>query len=741
MKNTYRTFSIAVTFSVIASMGLGFFIQSTLTASIARDLSAVHDLMTVPTAEAAVSDWQKGISVFPTWSEDFAGGSFQQSMRNAKNMGATHVALVIPIYQGNNSSSDIYGLGDTPSDSSLISAINFIKSIGMRVMIKPHLETQSGDWRANINASNRDAWFANWGNYLNHLGDIGKQTGAESICIGTELITMATYTSNGDNTRRWNTLISNLRQHFPGFLTYSANWGNGDFAEEVPHIGFWPALDFIGISAYYPLAEGQNNPSVDALKGSWNFWDSSKIRGVQSQFNKPILLTEIGYRSSDNAHNQPWNPWLGGGYNANEQSNDYEALFQYWNNQSYMKGVYLWNWESNPNGGGNGNTNYTPQNKPAQAVIANWFGSSGGGNPPPPPPPGGGNPPPGPGQNSEVVGSWTIGATAPALAAGQQANIGVRIGISDHATNVAADVEIYSSSGQKVLQKTFEGQNISSSPTTLSVPWTPSGNGTYTLKVGIFNNTWSNLYIWNDAVASLQVGSGSGNPPPPPPPPGSGNSEVVGSWTIGATAPTLSSGQQAAIPLNIKISDHATNVIIDAEIYNSSGQKVLQKTFENQNITSQTTNLSVPWTPSGNGTYTLKVGIFNPNWSTLYIWNDAVASLQVGSGGGNPPPPPAPGSTIDIWWPGNGANVSGVQPFKGLLQNRSLSEYSMFWQVDGNGLNSMSDSQQDYPHKESLVDVNPWNWRGNGPYNINFIAKDPSGNIIAQKTVPITIAR
>jgi anti-sigma factor ChrR (cupin superfamily) len=75
-----------------------------------------------------------------------------------------------------------------------------------------------------------------------------------------------------------------------------------------------------------------------------------------------------------------------------------------------------------------------------------------------------------------------------------------------------------------------------------------------------------------------------------------------------------------------------------------------------------------------------------------------------------------------------------------LVEGKSLSDYSMFWQVDGGGLVQMNDSQVDFPHKESDVDVGPWNWNGNGPYNLNFVAKDNSGNVIAQKKSTINVA-
>ena len=572
-------------------------------------------------ARAAVTDWQKGVSMYPATADDFSSASFDASLLNAHKAGANTAALIIPMYQSNDQSSDISAGWNTPTDASIISAANYAHSIGMKVVLKPHLDPYNGDWRANISASDRDTWYSKYSSLLNHVGDLGKQTGSEGMVIGTELISMSDYTVNPDNTNRWNTMIASLRQHFSGFLTYSANWGGSDYAEEAPHIGFWGSLDYIGISAYYPLANGQSSPSQDALAGSWNFWDTSKIKVLHDQYNKPIIFTEIGYRSVDNAHDLPWFAGPSGNYNPTEQVNDYQALFNYWNSQPYMNGIYVWNWDTDPNAGGQGNTDFTPQNKPAQGTLLSWFGGS---------------------SNSD-------------------------------------------------------GGN------------TTGGNS---------------------------GGNSSG-----------GASSVSGSWTISATSPALSANQAANIPFTVSISGQATNIIIDAEIYDSFGHQVAQQYFTGQNVSSsQPMNHGVSWTPSSNGSYTLKVGIFKSDWSSMYIWNDSVASLNVGgssstggstSTGGNTGGSSA--TALDIWWPTDGSAISGVQPFKGLIENRSLSDYTMYWQVDGDALVQMNNSQADYPHKESDVDVSSWNWKGAGPYAVTFVAKDTSGKVIAQKTVKVTV--
>ncbi|MBX4209307.1 hypothetical protein KW799_01225 [Candidatus Parcubacteria bacterium] len=600
--------------------------------SVAAIMSAMLFVACVPAgalpAQAAVPDWQKGVSIRPRWNTDFTSDGFKQAVLNAKSMGANYIALIIPYYQSDFWSSDIQNAGNTPSDDTLAASIDYIHSVGLKVSLKPHLEVASGEWRALIRANDRDAWYAKYSALINHLGDIGKAHNVEEIVMGTELIGMASEYYGTDNTARWIKMINSMRTHYSGILTYSANFGTDRTAvvDEFEQIGFWPQLDYIGISAYWSLSSDSNN-SVQSLMDSWSRIDQNQIAPLRNKYNKPVLFTEIGYRSVDGAHNYPWDAGVGGGYNAQEQVNDYQALIQYWNSRSYFAGVLLWDWNSDPNYGGQGNTDYTPRNKPAEGTIKQWFAQTG--TTPSPTP----NPTPTPAP--APTGAWD--ASSPAVSdaqTGKASNLSVKITTTGQASDVISDIEVYDQTNSKSLQKFFEHQNITqTAPGQYTVSFTPSKAGTYVVKAGVFNNNWSTNYFWKDNVQTFAAYDPGTTPPP------------------------------------------------------------------NPNPTPTPTPTSTPTTT----------------------------------------PPTSTPLTTDIWWPSDGVSITGVQPFKAMVQNKSVSEYSMYWQVDGSWLNQMYDSQTDYPHKEAIVDVTGWSWKGNGPYNINFVSKDGSGTVISQKAVNIYV--
>ncbi len=93
---------------------------------------------------------------------------------------------------------------------------------------------------------------------------------------------------------------------------------------------------------------------------------------------------------------------------------------------------------------------------------------------------------------------------------------------------------------------------------------------------------------------------------------------------------------------------------------------------------------------------------------------------------------------INVWWPANNAILDVTSPFKAVVDGKNVTEYKMFWQVDNGNLSEMFDNATDYPHKESLVDMSGWKWRGGtstnpyGPYILTFIAKDLNGNTVGK---------
>ncbi|NJK71730.1 MAG: hypothetical protein HC932_05865 [Thermales bacterium] len=75
-----------------------------------------------------------------------------------------------------------------------------------------------------------------------------------------------------------------------------------------------------------------------------------------------------------------------------------------------------------------------------------------------------------------------------------------------------------------------------------------------------------------------------------------------------------------------------------------------------------------------------------------------------------------------------------------MVEGLSLDQYNMYWQVDGDGENLMENSNEEYPHKHASVDLSNWNWNQSGTYQLTFIAKNLTGEVIDQSNIEISVA-
>jgi hypothetical protein len=575
-----------------------------ITITFATVLAAIPQ--TNASASSVPSSWQKSAAYNPSSSTDFSSLAYQQAARQLASDGANYITLIIPYHQSTTTSTDIQAGNETPTDAAIADGISYAHSIGLKVMLKPHIDPYDGQWRAYINPTDRTTWFNKYGAVLTHLGQIGQANGAEEYCLGTELYHMASETANPTNGGYWQTMIKNVKAVYSGKLTYSAQY-YGDLSEKN-QISFWPQLDYLGISGYYELGSA-SFASVSDLTAAWTNWNNSDIKPFQQKYNKPLIFTEVGYRSVTAAHTQPWNYSLSGVSDQAEQARDYDALLGYWSTQPNFAGVSLWDWNST------GDTSYSPRGKQAETIMKQYFTSVG--------------------STPAPTTGYVANVSATSLQSGTSSTVTLKLTPAASTSDSVVDLEIYNSSGQKVFQVPFEHQALTSGvPTTLTANWTPASAGVFTTKVGVFTAGWTSNLYWNDAAASLSVTSSTMPSPTPTPAP----------------------------------------------------------------IPSQT--------PA-------------------------------------PTPTPAPSpqtSSLSIWWPGVGVTVSGVQPFKAVVNNLALSAYHLYWQVDGGALNELGNVTDGTLHKESPVDVSTWHWNANNQYRITFTAKDNSGQLIAMKDVVITVA-
>jgi glycosyl hydrolase family 113 len=311
-----------------------------------------------------------GIVHVSWWFDEYTYTDATDSRSDLAATGANWAAVLVTQYQDTANSIVIAPVAEkTPTDAALITAIQDLHGKGMKVMLKPHVDPWNGQWRGDINPTDIDAWFASYTQFIVHYAQLAEEHGVEAYCMGTELRTISG-TANRD---RWAAVISAIRGVYSGVLTYAAN---ATFpADEFTSVSFWDQLDIIGLDGYFTLTD-QANPTLAQLIAAWrsNRFGEDAVAAVQNfaeSRQKPVIFTEIGYKSTDGTNIEPWNFGLTGALDTAEQRDCYEAAFTVWSQQSsWMKGFFWWAWPV-PAPAGN-DTDYNPRGKPAETVLRAW---------------------------------------------------------------------------------------------------------------------------------------------------------------------------------------------------------------------------------------------------------------------------------------------------------------------------------------------------------------------------------
>jgi len=313
--------------------------------------------------------FQKGMS-YATYanmtSEVYSSAESNESLKRMNQIGVEWVAINVVWFQEKYTSTQI--LADslkTSSNVSVACAIEAAHKQNMKVMLKPMIdlsnETEPVPWRGKIEPST--IWFQNYANFISFFAEFAEQNNVEMLCIGTELKKTVSWETE------WRSIVSDIRELYSGPLTYAAALG------EYEIIKWWDALDFVGINAYFPLSS-KNNPTVAEMKATWDLV-IKYLDFFHSKVMKPIIFTEIGYLSTDGTNKAPFDFTLqsapGRIIDLQEQTDCYEATFQTVWRKNWLYGFYWWYWQPNPEAGGSGNSDYTPQNKPAQGVLMHWY--------------------------------------------------------------------------------------------------------------------------------------------------------------------------------------------------------------------------------------------------------------------------------------------------------------------------------------------------------------------------------
>ncbi len=450
----------------------------------------------------------------------------------------------------------------------------------------------------------------------------------------------------------------------------------GGAYNEKEEIEFWDDLDYIGVSAYYEPGRYVDGNNVEALKGYWAGIDQNELAPLSARFNKPIIFTEVGYRNISGTTVDPWNFSRSGEPNEGEQRVAYQALFEYFNNSDYLAGIHLWDWSSDPNACGSNNFDYTYCGKLAEDVVKRYYSGTGGTIPT---------------TLEEIpVVEEVVEETTEELPVDDSE---VVAGETETEEEIVEEVQETEEVVEEALEETTE--EVVSEETVIEIDEVDAAIEGAVEEVveadpeevqEIIDNASQEVTeeVTSEVVEELPLDDSNMTGAPTPiaqDDSTESNDSDENEDSSDTNANTADEPESEVIPVTIFKDPLVTNEVVEVEVEMDKEDGTL-------------------------------------------VANDS-ESKNAGM--------------LDIWWVTDSETVDGEQPFKAMVEGYELDEYTMYWQVDGDQLNEMGDSLEDYPHKESMVDLTNWNWDEQGEYEITFIAKNNDGEIISQKSVTIFV--
>ena len=281
-----------------------------------------------------------------------------QSLHKLHQTGANSVAFIPFMKQESVQATNLF-LAENVSDEQLIAGIREAKRQRLHVVVKPQLLV-SGSWAGRIKlATDADEkiWFKRYITHLVHYARIAETNKADAFVIGTEMKRLR-------KSQYWPDVIQAIRRYFSGHLTYAAHGIDGIIA-----FPYWDLLDSVGVTLYPVFPEKADAGQVHAVIKQ----HIDKLgKTIRKQSGKSVWVLEIGTPSAEGWERYPWD-WRKLRDEKPRADIQMQALImKEWLrsiDRSWIEGVWIWKWRSSPQAGGEEDSGYTVQNKPAQLMI------------------------------------------------------------------------------------------------------------------------------------------------------------------------------------------------------------------------------------------------------------------------------------------------------------------------------------------------------------------------------------
>ncbi len=340
-----------------------------------RMLAQIADRRVAATSPTRPKAWKQafwaGVSLAaaPGLESGYHAPGLDRKLARLAELGVNGVSLMPFASQADPQATTLRILRRSPSsenDIGMLEAARRARGRGFRVLWKPHLWLGGGSWPGDIEMASQadwDAWFRAYRLYILHNAVLAEWAKVELFSVGVELgKTLGQEAS-------WRHLITSVRRIFRQPVTYSGNWW-----EDYDRIPFADLLDVVGVDAYFPLASGEDASDSDLAAGARRAMD--QLAAASARFDKPLLLTEVGFSATRGAWIAPHTEGAGGDTSVlseDDQKRAYAALLGTLGKPHWLGGMFVWKAFSMADSTPGTSPDFRFIGRPAEAEIARYF--------------------------------------------------------------------------------------------------------------------------------------------------------------------------------------------------------------------------------------------------------------------------------------------------------------------------------------------------------------------------------
>ena len=248
-------------------------------------------------------------------------------------------------------------------DDRLRADVEDAKERKLHAILKPELWIEDGGRPSDVQPSDPDGWarfFESYAAFVLHYAQLAEALKVDGLVLGTGLSAAST-----EHPQRWTELIAKVRTLYPGKVAYAAN------QEKAKRIAWWDALDAIGIQLDGPLAH-KNALNEDAVRAGLRR-AVRELEDVAKRFEKPIWITEVGYRSVSDPFSAPHAPLTANGshpiVDQQAQALGYKLVFEAAASTASIEALFWKGWHTEADGDTEAPYGLSARGKMAEAVL------------------------------------------------------------------------------------------------------------------------------------------------------------------------------------------------------------------------------------------------------------------------------------------------------------------------------------------------------------------------------------